>query len=231
MECKVKLSPLFCLLDINECASNPLLCAFRCINTFGSYECTCPSGYALRDDRRMCRGKILLLQPSGDLPPSVQVPDSCLSLVLDRRQDIWTAVLGLLHLHWCLLCASQLWPRQQGLAEQCSFERHLAVLTVVQAGRMVSPNFWLQIWMSVQRVCTTASLEECCARISLAPSCASAHQECSADLMERAAQVPRAGLGGFLSGAGHVCRHVAFAYILSNKSFLGLPMYHTFQSY
>lgn len=47
----------------------------------------------------------------------------------------------------------------------------------------------------MQRVCTTASLEECCARISLAPSCASAHQECSADLMERAAQVPRAGLG------------------------------------
>ncbi|KAF2988518.1 hypothetical protein EK904_004866 [Melospiza melodia maxima] len=41
--------------DINECSLNPLLCAFRCINTFGSYECTCPSGYALREDRRMCR--------------------------------------------------------------------------------------------------------------------------------------------------------------------------------
>uniref|UniRef100_A0A8U7NV94 Uncharacterized protein n=1 Tax=Corvus moneduloides TaxID=1196302 RepID=A0A8U7NV94_CORMO len=40
---------------INECSLNPLLCAFRCINTFGSYECTCPSGYALREDRRMCR--------------------------------------------------------------------------------------------------------------------------------------------------------------------------------
>ncbi|TFK01273.1 type 1 phosphatidylinositol 4,5-bisphosphate 4-phosphatase [Platysternon megacephalum] len=41
--------------DINECALNPLLCAFRCINTFGSYECTCPSGYTLREDRRMCK--------------------------------------------------------------------------------------------------------------------------------------------------------------------------------
>lgn len=175
-----------------------MLCAFRCINTFGSYECTCPSGYALRDDRRMCRGKTLLLQPFGRLPHPLQVSASLLSLVPDRRQDVWTLSLGLcslLHLPWCLLFASQLWPRQQGLAEQCSFEHHLAVPTVVQAGRMVSPNFWLQIWMSVQRVCTTASLEECCARISLAPSCASAHQECSADLMERAAQVPRAGLG------------------------------------
>ncbi len=42
--------------DINECAVNPLLCAFRCINTFGSYECMCPTGYVLRDDNRMCRG-------------------------------------------------------------------------------------------------------------------------------------------------------------------------------
>lgn len=43
--------------DINECSQNPLLCAFRCVNTFGSYECMCPAGYVLRDDQRMCRGK------------------------------------------------------------------------------------------------------------------------------------------------------------------------------
>ncbi|MEJ1276576.1 hypothetical protein NN561_007482 [Cricetulus griseus] len=41
--------------DINECAQNPLLCAFRCMNTFGSYECTCPVGYALREDQKMCK--------------------------------------------------------------------------------------------------------------------------------------------------------------------------------
>ncbi|GCB64860.1 hypothetical protein scyTo_0014819, partial [Scyliorhinus torazame] len=40
---------------INECSLNPLLCAFRCINTYGSYECTCPGGYTLRDDRKMCK--------------------------------------------------------------------------------------------------------------------------------------------------------------------------------
>uniref|UniRef100_A0A8C5I4Y5 Fibrillin-2-like n=1 Tax=Gouania willdenowi TaxID=441366 RepID=A0A8C5I4Y5_GOUWI len=43
--------------DINECSQNPLLCAFRCVNTFGSYECMCPAGYVLREDLRMCRGK------------------------------------------------------------------------------------------------------------------------------------------------------------------------------
>lgn len=41
--------------DINECAQNPLLCAFRCVNTYGSYECKCPAGYVLREDRRMCK--------------------------------------------------------------------------------------------------------------------------------------------------------------------------------
>lgn len=45
--------------DINECSQNPLLCAFRCVNTFGSYECMCPAGYVLRDDQRMCRGDFL----------------------------------------------------------------------------------------------------------------------------------------------------------------------------
>lgn len=65
--------------DINECAQNPLLCAFRCMNTFGSYECTCPVGYALREDQKMCKGKeghsqgasgsltCLLLQPLTSL--------------------------------------------------------------------------------------------------------------------------------------------------------------------
>lgn len=42
--------------DINECAQNPLLCAFRCVNVVGSYECKCPTGYVLREDKRMCKG-------------------------------------------------------------------------------------------------------------------------------------------------------------------------------
>lgn len=46
--------------DINECSQNPLLCAFRCVNTVGSYECKCPAGYVLREDRRMCKGKAVV---------------------------------------------------------------------------------------------------------------------------------------------------------------------------
>lgn len=42
--------------DINECSLNPLLCAFRCVNVVGSYECKCPTGYILREDGRMCKG-------------------------------------------------------------------------------------------------------------------------------------------------------------------------------
>lgn len=49
--------PLPSVPDINECAQNPLLCAFRCVNVFGSYECKCPTGYVLRDDKRMCKGE------------------------------------------------------------------------------------------------------------------------------------------------------------------------------
>ncbi|CDQ92861.1 unnamed protein product [Oncorhynchus mykiss] len=41
--------------DVNECAISPLLCAFRCINTFGGYECMCPGGYTLRENQRMCQ--------------------------------------------------------------------------------------------------------------------------------------------------------------------------------
>lgn len=50
--------------DINECAQNPLLCAFRCVNVIGSYECKCPTGYVLREDRRMCKGEQLTVSRS-----------------------------------------------------------------------------------------------------------------------------------------------------------------------
>lgn len=54
--------------DVNECSQNSLLCAFRCVNTFGSYECMCPAGYVLRDDQRMCRGERPSRFPSAASP-------------------------------------------------------------------------------------------------------------------------------------------------------------------
>lgn len=48
----------FDFLDINECNDNELVheCDHTCINTIGSYACTCDSGYNLNVDGRTCDG-------------------------------------------------------------------------------------------------------------------------------------------------------------------------------
>ena len=38
-----------CLADIDECADGGHNCSYVCMNTPGSYECVCPSGYHARD--------------------------------------------------------------------------------------------------------------------------------------------------------------------------------------
>ena len=48
----VELEAFLCV-DINECISSP--CEHNCINTVGSYQCTCHSGFALIGTR--CIGK------------------------------------------------------------------------------------------------------------------------------------------------------------------------------
>lgn len=47
--------------DIDECQKNLGLsdCGFRCKNTPGGFECTCPDGYKLKDDGKMCEGSLL----------------------------------------------------------------------------------------------------------------------------------------------------------------------------
>ncbi|XP_062417822.1 fibrillin-1 [Pungitius pungitius] len=43
------------LEDINECRELPGLCqGGQCINTFGSFQCECPRGYALNAETRIC---------------------------------------------------------------------------------------------------------------------------------------------------------------------------------
>ena len=44
-------------LDINECLVNNGDCDHNCVNTAGSYYCTCNTGYRLSNDSRECLGK------------------------------------------------------------------------------------------------------------------------------------------------------------------------------
>lgn len=50
---------LYCLkcLDIDECTENTDGCTQICINTAGSYRCSCRSGYRLQSDGLLCNGE------------------------------------------------------------------------------------------------------------------------------------------------------------------------------
>eukprot|EP00057_Strongylocentrotus_purpuratus_P026881 XP_011681355.1 PREDICTED: multiple epidermal growth factor-like domains protein 6 [Strongylocentrotus purpuratus] len=44
-----------CQYDVNECIVTDMSpCSVQCVNTFGSYHCTCPAGYQLGADGRSC---------------------------------------------------------------------------------------------------------------------------------------------------------------------------------
>ncbi|XP_005106845.3 uncharacterized protein LOC101847898 [Aplysia californica] len=45
---------LVCQLDVNECRTDKHNCTHSCTNTYGSYVCSCPSGFVLAEDRRTC---------------------------------------------------------------------------------------------------------------------------------------------------------------------------------
>ena len=42
--------------DINECLTNNAGCSDICVNTDGSYQCTCGSGFELDSDNHTCKG-------------------------------------------------------------------------------------------------------------------------------------------------------------------------------
>lgn len=43
--------------DVDECSVNQGGCKFGCVNTPGSYECTCPAGCRLHWNKKDCIGE------------------------------------------------------------------------------------------------------------------------------------------------------------------------------
>ncbi|XP_069699308.1 uncharacterized protein [Periplaneta americana] len=52
--CRQGFQGRYCQIDVNECSRVPSLCNYVCVNTFGSYQCLCPSGYTISGDRKSC---------------------------------------------------------------------------------------------------------------------------------------------------------------------------------
>ena len=46
--------------DVDECESDNGGCAQICINTAGSFECSCTAGYSLTGDNTTCEGNYVV---------------------------------------------------------------------------------------------------------------------------------------------------------------------------
>ena len=44
----------FQIADVNECGLDKGGCDHKCVNTGGSYHCTCAEGYSLQRDNKTC---------------------------------------------------------------------------------------------------------------------------------------------------------------------------------
>jgi len=63
-------------IDINECETRNGDCEQECVNTGGSYGCSCRAGYFLAMDNMTCSGKLICLMfPTtlSELPTSLSV--------------------------------------------------------------------------------------------------------------------------------------------------------------
>lgn len=48
----------YCYIDIDECGFSNGECMHDCLNTPGSYQCSCAEGYTLDNDLHNCTGLV-----------------------------------------------------------------------------------------------------------------------------------------------------------------------------
>ena len=59
-------------LDIDECVDESIACTQVCVNTIGSFQCSCSAGFQLGTDGQSCYRKLPSLKLSFVLMPSFQ---------------------------------------------------------------------------------------------------------------------------------------------------------------
>ncbi|XP_078498049.1 epidermal growth factor-like protein 7 [Lissotriton helveticus] len=64
----------YCHTDIDECNSESHGCSQDCVNTAGSYRCSCRNGYALTVDGKMCH--IVDKVPQSSMAPAMNISAS-----------------------------------------------------------------------------------------------------------------------------------------------------------
>lgn len=75
------------LADVNECLAGLAMCAHQCLNTRGSFKCTCNPGYELGADGRQCYREYCTQTPSEGTGGGFAPAGKCLCTVLGNWWD------------------------------------------------------------------------------------------------------------------------------------------------
>ena len=54
------------MLDIDECSQG--LCSGKCVNTVGSYHCSCSVGFFYDAEKRICAGMLFIIEYYHSVP-------------------------------------------------------------------------------------------------------------------------------------------------------------------